>query len=595
MQKLSIFVLLSFFTISLFGHTSCFQHTCQHTEFRKAPINSKENNVNYPTDYFRSPINGALRLSGSFGELRSNHFHAGIDIKSTIGGSGQAILAAGDGYVARVKVQAGGYGNAIYMRHPNGYTTVYAHLSEFSPELAAYVKEQQYARQSFSVDLYPSAGQISFQKGDKIGKLGNSGSSGGPHLHFEIRDSGTEEPINPLLFGLKVADTQAPRLHQIRVYALNNKRETLDARSYDIQKGKTRHYVKGDTVYVGANQAGFALKTYDHMNGVTNWNGVYRISMYSDEELWYQFTTERFAFHQTRGINAHMDYEERVTKKSYFNRCYLLPGNQLPFYKNVINRGVVQLSKNKATKITMVTEDISGNTTRLIFWAKQSQTQTAISEKRFNYVLPYDDESAIDNGALYLYFPKKSLYETLYLDYKTSTDYSENVHSAVHHIHNSRTPLHKYCDIAIEPTTLPSHLRDKAFVANCGKKNSITNMGNKWKDGRLWGKTRNFGDFCIMVDTVPPTIKPQTFQSNMRGKNRMTFRIDDNYSTGGSAKGLDYRATVDGQWILMEYDAKNDRLLHRFDGRIPAGQHQLRIVLTDAVGNRREYEADFTR
>ncbi len=594
MQRLTIVLVLTFWTLQLFGHAGCMLHTCEHIEFRAAPKTVKKN-VNYPTDYFRSPINGQLRLSGSFGELRPNHFHAGIDIKSTIGGAGQAIIAAADGYVARVKVQAGGYGNAIYLRHPNGYTTVYAHLSEFAPELAAYVKEQQYARQSFSVDLYPSAGQISFKKGDRIGKLGNSGSSRGPHLHFEIRDSGTEEPINPLLFGLKISDTQAPRLHQIRVYALNGERETLDARSYDIQKGKTRHYIKGDTVYVGADKAGFALKAYDHMNGVTNWNGVYRISMLVDEQPWYEFTAERFAFHQTRGINAHMDYEERVTKKSNFNRCYLLPGNKLPFYDNLINKGVVQLSSERASKITMITEDISGNTSTLVFWAKASQTQKAVVKRRFNYVLPYDSENAIDNGAMYFYFPKQSLYETLYLDYRSSSDFSENVHSDVHHVHNRLTPLHKYCDIAIQPTTLPKHLRDKAFIAKCDKKSSITNMGNKWKDGRLWGKTRNFGDFCIMVDTIPPSIKPQTFQANMRGKNRMTFRIDDNYATGGGARGLDYRATVDGQWILMEYDAKNDRLIHRFDERIPAGKHELRLVVTDAVGNRREYEATFTR
>lgn len=548
----------------------------------------------YPTDYFRAPIKGQLRLSGTFAELRPNHFHAGIDIKSTIGGSGQDIVAAAEGHVARVKVQAGGYGNAVYIKHPNGYTTVYAHLNEFEPTLAAYVKEQQYAKESFGVDLFPAAGVITYQKGQRIGALGNSGSSQGPHLHFEIRDSASEEPINPLLFGLKISDSRKPKLHQVRVYALNETRETMRARSYDVQRGKTRNYLRSDTLYVGSAQAGFALKAYDHMDGVTNWNGVYRISMYVEDQLWHQFTCNRFAFRQMRGINAHMDYEERVTKKSNFNRCYLLPGNRLPFYKNVINQGVVPLSTERAKKITMVAEDISGNESRLVFWAKQSKTQREQLERKYNYVLPYDDENIIDNGAIYLYFPKESLYETLYLDYKMSTDFSAMMHSPVHHVHNRLTPLHKYCDIAIRPSNLPTALASKAFVAKCDDK-SITNVGNKWKDGRLWGRIRSFGDYSIMVDTIAPSIKPLSFQQNMRGKSRMTFRIDDNFGTGGAARGLDYRATVDGKWILMEYDAKYDKLIHRFDERIPRGEHTLNLVVTDAVGNRREFEQQFVR
>ncbi|MEM9990619.1 MAG: hypothetical protein AAF738_02580, partial [Bacteroidota bacterium] len=361
------------------------------------------------------------------------------------------------------------------------------------------------------------------------------------------------------------------------------------------EKNRSKHVLRGDTLYIGAAQAGFALKTFDRMNDVPNKNGVYRISMYVDEQLWHQFTCERFAFHQSRGINAHMDYAEFKLKKSSFNRCYSLPGNRVPLYDNVVNKGIVPLSTQKASKIRMVAEDIAGNASEVVFWAKQSKTQRETLERTYNYKLPYTEENIIDNGSMYLYFPKNSLYETLYLDYRMSTDFSDMMHSPVHHIHHKHTPLNKYCDIALRPSTLPDNLKYKAFVAQCDEGNSITNVGHRWKDERLWGRIRSFGNYSIMVDTIAPRITPLRFQRNMRGKSQMTFRIEDNFATGGGAGGLKYRATVDDTWILMEYDAKYDKLLHRFDGQISSGTHTLKLSVTDAMGNTETLVREFVR
>lgn len=546
----------------------------------------------YPQDYFRAPVGNTMFLSGTFGELRPNHFHSGIDIKGKVG---QPLYAVADGYVSRVKVQEGGYGKVLYVRHPNGYTSVYAHIHKFDSKLEKYVKDAQYQKKTYELDLYPKADQFLFKKGQVIAKMGVTGRSFGPHLHFEIRSTASEKPINPLLFGLKVADNQPPRMHQLKIYHLNDKRETIQTKTLNLVKKGRKYGVKGDTINIGAWRAGFALKVYDHMNGVTNWNGIYALKMYEEEELIYDFDMETFSFGETRYINAHLDYEEQTTKKAYFNRCYALPGNQLSIYNEQRDQGVVKLKSAKASKITMVAEDVKGNKSEFVFWVKRAEVKPPAKTPTFNYILPYDEESIIENRSLKLHFPKSALYENLYLQYQSSFDESHNTYSSVHHVHHSKVPVHKYYDLSIRPTFMPDELKSKAFIAYCGKDNSITNYGGRWKDGMLKTKVRTLGDFCIMVDDVKPKIVPISFKKYMKGASKMTFKITDNVKTGGQADGLKYRATVDGQWILLEFDAKNDLLIHRFDKRLTAGEHQLKLVVTDNRGNERIYERTFVR
>ncbi len=548
----------------------------------------------YPQNYFRSPVNHEIRLSGTFGELRPNHLHAGIDIKAVNGKIGQAIFAVADGYVSRVKMQSGSYGKVLYISHPNGYTSVYAHLHKFTPELEEYVKNAQYQKKSFEVDLYPEVGKFKFTHSEKIGTLGLSGRSYGPHLHFEIRDSGTEKPINPLLFGLQIKDTRAPMINELKVYFLNDKRETTRTKTYKPIQSGGKYRIKGDTISLSAWRTGFGLKTYDNMNSTSNWNGVYAVSMYQDDDLIYSFEMETFDFGESRYINAHLDYEEQVAKKSYFNRCYTLPGNRLSIYPEQKNDGVIKLHKNKASKITMVSEDLGGNKSKLEFWVKRKKVKPADTNP-YNYLLPYNEENIINNESIYLYFPARCLYENLYMEYHSTRDKSANVYSSVHHIHNYKTPVHRYFDIGIKPVGLPDSLRSKAFIAYCDKKNIISNCGGKWKDGKLQTKVRDLGDYSIMTDTEAPKIIPKNFKSNMKGFNTMSFKITDNFKAAKNVTYLDYRATVDGKWILMEYDAKNDMITHRFDGSIKPGAHVLRLTVEDSCGNKKVFKRDFKR
>lgn len=556
-------------------------------------LNSTDRN-DYPKDFFRSPIQHPIRLTGSFGELRTNHFHSGIDIKSSKGVDGDPIIAAGDGYLSRIKVDAAGYGNSLYITHPNGYSTLYAHLQRFNDEITAFVKSEQYKRESFEVDLNLLPTQFAIRKGMEIGKMGNTGGSGGTHLHFEIRDTKTDDPINPLLFGLKVHDTQAPRMHQVKVYGLNENDEPTNDQVYSLSAIGGTYRIKGDTLYSNSLRSGVALKTYDHTNGTSNWNGVYAVTLYRNDSMAYRFRMERFSFAQTRYLNAHLDYEDRILSKSYINRCFVLPGNQLSIYDHLDNRGIMRLQPNRATKITLVAEDIFGNQSRCIFWLKYRPAPIP-EKKTYNYVLPYNSENAIDNGEVYLYFPEGSFYQTLYLNYRMSEDNSYNVYSKVHHIQNYKTPVHHNFDIAIRPKAIPESLKNKAFVAYCSTSGSITNIGSLWKYDRFWGKGNTLGDYYIMLDTVPPTIRTVTFYKDMREKSTMTFRIWDNFSTGGNAKKLAYKGTVDGKWVLMEFDKKTNRLTYRLDERVQSGEHLFRLELLDAMGNQSVFESSFIR
>ncbi len=546
----------------------------------------------YPQNYFRSPVNTPIKLSGTFGELRSNHLHAGIDIKAHNGKTGQPILAVADGYVARIKVQSGGYGNVLYVNHPNGYTSVYAHLANFPKAVAAYVRQEQKNRQTFEIELYPQTGKFNLTKGEEIGKMGLSGRSYGPHLHFEIRDTRTSKPINPLLFGLEAKDKLAPKLHELKIYSLNDKLETIGTKTVKVKKGGKGYRISGDTLLIGAWRIGVGLKAYDHMSLAPNWNGVYKMTMTKDDQPVYGFEMETFSFSESRYINAHLDYEEQVSNKAYINRFYELPGNRLSIYEEKRDRGVIQLSKNKATKIQILASDVAGNDEVLEFWVRRAEVPEPPA-RSYNYLLPFDQANVIDTEDFSLSMPNGTLYENLYFKYHTTTENSAGVYSLIHHLHDYKTPVHKYFTLSIRPVNLPETLREKAFIAYCQPDHKTITCGGKWEGNLLTTKVRDLGDFSIMVDTEAPDISPKKFSSNMVGYNRMSFKVTDNFAAAPNVKQLDYDAYIDGNWILMEYDAKNDLLTHRFSDDLTKGTHQLRLVVRDDRRNETVFEKEF--
>jgi len=551
-----------------------------------------ETSRDYPQNYFRSPVNTPIKLSGTFGELRSNHLHSGIDIKAHNGKTGQAILSVADGYVSRIKVQSGGYGNALYVNHPNGYTSVYAHLANFPEAVARYVKAEQKRRKTFEIELYPEAEKFNLKKGEEIGKMGLSGRSFGPHLHFEIRDTRTSKPINPLLFGLEAKDKLAPKLHELKIYSLNDKLETIGTKTVKVKKGGKGYRISGDTLLIGAWRIGVGLKAYDHMSLAPNWNGVYKMTMTVDDQPVYGFEMETFSFKESRYINCHLDYEEQVTNKAYINRFYELPGNRLSIYDLKKDRGIIRLEKNKATKIQILASDVAGNEELLEFWVRRAEVPEPPA-RSYNYLLPFNQANNIETEDFSLSMPNGTLYENLYFKYHTTTENSTGVYSLIHHLHDFKTPVHKYFRLAIRPVSIPESLREKAFIAYCQPDQKTISCGGKWEGNFLDTKVRDLGDFSIMVDTEAPKIKPEKFSGNMNGYNRMTFKVTDNFATAPNVKQIDYDAYIDGNWILMEYDAKSDLLTHRFSKDLTKGSHQFRLVVRDDRKNEAIFEREF--
>jgi murein DD-endopeptidase MepM/ murein hydrolase activator NlpD len=575
------------------------QNTTNITE--KSVIPPKNTTILPPSpDYFQNPVSFAIFLSGSFGELRADHFHAGIDIKSPTGGVGAPVLASAEGYVSRIKINANGYGNTLYITHPNGYTTVYAHLDGFNTELEEYIKANQYSKESFEIDVYPPVNLFSYSRGQQVARLGNTGGSTGPHLHFEVRESASEKTCNPLLYGIRLNDTMAPRFYELKIYSLDGARQTTHTQKINLTQltdGSSK--TPTSEIVVNSNFIGFGMKTYDLMDGNHNKIGLYNLILLQDDVPVFDYRMNQFSFDETRYVNAQMDFEEQHSMRSYIQRCYVLPGNQLSdTYQVRNNDGVIALNFNKSTKITFIAEDAYKNRNRMDFWVRRGESTPFVSAKPFNYVLPFNEDNAIQAKNMNLFVPKGAIYETLMMNYRTSSDWSSGVYSQVHHLHDANTPLHRFCDLSITPDTpIPSGMESKAFIAYCKQgRRYIETCGGEWTNGAISAKIRELGDYCVMIDNIAPTITPISFRGNMGKSQRMSFHIRDNFPTAESARdGMTYRATVDGQWILMEFDAKRSMLTHEFDGKIAWGSHNLRLEVTDNRGNVGVFEQQFVR
>ena len=575
----------------------------------------------FPQGFFISPVGHAIELTGTFGELRPDHFHAGIDIRPNRSGVSEPIYAAGEGFVSRIKISSTGYGNFIEIQHPNGFSSAYGHLESLFPDLQAYVKSSQYGREAFEVELFPKPSDFPVQRGQSIGLMGNTGASQGTHLHFEIRKTGSDQPCDPLLFGIPVADTRAPKMYELKIMELDDNNALLDDEKYNLsgikrikekvkvkggrkKKSKTKTIIKtihvdtieDDTIEIDAPKTAFALKAFDMANWSDNTNGIHSLELYQDGNLVYGFDLESIPFEDTKAINAHIDFSERITHGSFYHRCFRLPGNPLPIYRQGSNDGIISLYNGVVSELIFVVKDSYHNADSLRFWVTKGNNTPVAAEKGFTNFYQYNKDNSLKNNDLDVFFPRGIFYDNLKFNYTTSPDNSAQCYSTTHHLHNGATPLHGYFDIKIKPNeAIPDSLRDKAFIGYCDGDGSITNYGGTWSGEYLYTKAAELGRYCVMVDNVPPTIQPVRFSENMNSAERMSFRISDNLATDRNIDGISYRATVDGQWILMEYEKKSKILSHTFDGRIGEGQHNLVITVKDNRGNERVWTGVFTK
>lgn len=546
---------------------------------------------------FILPVDIPVYLSGSFAELRTDHFHSGIDIK-TQGVIGKPLYSIGRGYVSRIKVQTGGYGKSIYIQHPGGYTSVYGHLSAYNEHIDSYVKKYQYKNKTHTLDIYPAVNELSVEQGSLIGWSGNTGSSAGPHLHFEIRETASQYPMNVLKFGYDITDNVAPRISNFYIYTFEGegKRRTIASRKKTglTLEGNTYHLNSGDTLSTSM-PVSFGLEVYDFMNGTSNRYGIYNIKMYVNQELTYHFQADRFSFAETRYINAHLDYALRKRSGEKVQLLFKKPNNRLSMYKILQNEGIILPKKNEPMEINIQIGDYSGNVRNVVFFLKKDDVNSGLASQKnkTGSFFEWDVQNSYENHLIKVMIPAGSLYEDTQFNY-IRTDRDNQFHPWYHNVHNNEVPLHLPMKLSICLDGIPDDLLPKTFIAGYDEKgNPVFEGGSIKKDKWITVETRNFGQFGIEIDTISPQIIPINFRKNedLSGLTELRFIIRDNLSNIGS-----YKAFIDNQWALFEYDPKNDLLTYTFDQqRIVKGrEHEIEIYVEDGRGNQAVFHSGFT-
>ncbi len=531
----------------------------------------------YPQEAFRSPMDIPLILAGTFGELRSNHFHSGIDIK-TQQRQGLPIYAIGDGSVTRIKISHWGYGKALYVAHPNGYTSVYGHLQKFSPEIEAYIKNVQYQKKSYQVEVFPDIGEISVEKGKVIAYSGNTGGSSGPHLHFEIRSSISEKPTNPLLYGLEVRDATNPILEKVYVYPLSKNaqvNQSNDKVELTLKRQKDGSYLADKVSALGAIGVGF--KGYDRQDMAANKNGIYAVRLSVNGKVYTDYDFETFSFGETRYINTLIDYKHFGKYRQRIQKCFKTAGNRLGIYNELYNDGRIVINEGMSYSATLLLKDLAGNETKVIIpiQGKKEELKNIKSNTKTDEYLIAKKNNNYDLGAAKVYFPANTFYEDFYIDLKKGSDTVA--------IHNNRVPAHRNFTITFDVTKYGKEERKQLFIARLDKKGRPSHASTYKRGNTFTTRTRNLGRYTLVKDTIAPKISPKNFKEKqwLNNYSYLSIRISDDLSGVKT-----YSATLNGDWILMEYEPKTNTLTYNFDDNIlDKTQCNLKITVTDNVGN----------
>lgn len=540
-----------------------------------------------PKDYYINPLNLKLNLSGTFGEIRSNHFHSGIDIK-TNQREGYPVYSVADGYISRIRVQIGGFGYALYVNHPNGTTSVYAHLQKFNNKIAIVAKNHQYLKKSFAVDFFPDSTELLVKKGDIIAYSGNSGSSGGPHLHFEIRNTKTEQTINPLLLGIKVEDNVKPVINGLYLYTVNDEpfSENTKKQYFQISGGNGRYTLNQMNVINVSGRFGFGIMAYDQQSGNHNRNGLFSTTILLDNKVIFETAIDQFYFDHTRSVNAYIDYPTKLINGRTVEKGFALPGAKTSFYKNMINYGLIELADNDLHDIKYILKDVNGNESVLNF--KIKSVSNTIPKRTVNkgLLFNYLTDNSFENKEIKAVFPKGIFYDDVDFIYDVSPK-TGNALSKIYHIHNRLTPVHQAYELQIKVDDELLSLKDKLLIAN---ENGVS-QGGEFVDGYIKARPRTLGKFYLRADTIAPTITPINVSNNanIANQNRITFKIRDNLSGIKSFNGY-----INDQWILMEYEQRDGTLWHTFDKKL-SGKHSFKLVVTDLKNNTKTYNIHFTR
>ena len=538
---------------------------------------------------YGSPLDIPIYLSATFGELRPNHLHAGLDIK-TQGVEGKKVYAIADGYVSRIGVSPYGYGNVLYITHYDGYTSVYAHLQRFSGEIAKYVKQYQYNHKKFASQIYPDADKFIVKKGDLIAYAGNSGGSGGPHLHFEIRHTASEKPVNPMYFGYKIEDNVRPLIQGIAVYPLGEE-STLEGgikpMYFDVTENNGRYSLKDKNFVYANGEVAFGIRTFDQVGTSTNKNGPYLYELFLDDELAFQVEADSFSYSEPRYVNSLLDYRRYKQKKSSYVRTETDPFNKLHMIE--VRNGTVTVAEGDTVNVRFKISDYAGNssTARFKLVGTAPVEVERPQHRRSEYFVKADGSlnSNITIDDFNVSMEKGTLFRDEWI--QTGQRDAKGCCSRVYRFGNEELTTFKQFTIRIRPDEKwADHPRKYiAYIDNGGK---VSSLGGKMRNGCMEVETRSMGEYAIKIDSVAPSVRTSNFKDGQTVSTlkSLRFKISDDMT------GIEtYDIYLDDVWVLGQYDAKNALLYYEIDEKMKKGTNNVKVVVTDGVGNKKTLNA----
>lgn len=542
----------------------------------------------YPKDYFRSPLDIPMQLSGNFGELRPNHFHAGFDLR-TQQKEGFKVYAVADGYVSRIKISTFGNGKTVYINHPNGFTSVYGHLKMANVAIESYIKNNHYKEESFEIEMFFKPDEMKVQNGDVIAFSGNTGSSQGPHLHFEFRDSKTEFIINPMLFGYDtyLKDTKKPIVSAVYVYPLDSKTTVNHSKrpiALNVSLQKDGTYLSDKVTANGV--IGFGISASDSDDVSFNVNGVYKVhSFYNGKpNFGYEFNT--YSFDEMRYINALIDYPRYKKTQQRIQKLFMETPYNLSIIQADENKGVLQITPNLASLYRIEVSDFFGNKKIIAIPIQYDLLPTVISPEPAvsNYFVNANVDSNFALENMSVFFPAGTFYDDFNMNFDVKND--------ILWLHDDTVPAHSNFTVSIEDTKATELQREKMFIGRIEGKSTNYNPTYR-KDNVFSTKVKILGKYALVSDTVAPKI---TMNTPVEGKwisTQKTIQLSISDDLSGIKS---YNGYLNGKWVLFEYDNKTRKITHYFsDGIVAEGANDLKVIVTDNVGNSTTFATRFFR
>lgn len=526
-----------------------------------------------------APLEIPIKLSGTFGELRNNHFHAGLDIK-TQGRQGLKVRSVQEGRISRIRVSVSGYGKTLYIEHPNGTTSVYAHLKKFAPKIEEFVKKNQYKKESFIIQIFPKVDEFPIDAGELIGYSGNTGGSNGPHLHFEMRKTIGQLPINAMRYPLVIEDTQRPQVQNLYLYSGTD--------PFSIQKEYPLTKIN-DSVYstAGLSASGkinVGLRFFDRQNLSYNKNGIYSVSVRLNGVEHFSYQMDQISFDDSKYINLMIDYKELKEKKRRIQRFFAHSEQKFSFLKNVYQNGEMRIDPGKSYQLLIELNDYNKNTSYVEVYLTGTK-EMLNQKKKENNLIKTMEESLYEFKGKSVYFEKDSFFDKVNLKVED--------HGDTLHVGEDLFPMRKAYTIKYKIPKGDSLTISQSFLSILSKKGKPIFFSSFKKDGYLQGKSKSLGRFLISRDSISPEIKAINFKEGQWLSNYdfMKLKISDDFS--GLKK---FRGEINGKWILLEHEPKNNSLIYDFsDIEFEEALNQLTIEAEDQVGNKTIFKRNFYR